>query len=130
MAMLAKDADSVLSRNVLPGDPDDHGRYLKLVTHGIVVACLYLPNGNPPSGHRFDYKFRWFDRVIKQAAKLYKSSVPAVLARDFNVVPTDFDIYDRQSWLKNALLQPESRARYARLIRQGGTDAVRECHPG
>ena len=130
VAVLARDAEPVKSRNVLPGDPgDDHSRYLEAVTHGIVVACLYLPNGNPQPGPKFDYKLRWFDRLIKHAAKLYKSGLPVVLAGDFNVVPTDFDIYNPRSWQKDALLQPESRARYAKLLRQGWTDALRECHP-
>ena len=130
VAVLARDVDPVMSRDVLPGDPgDDHSRYLEVVAHGIVVACLYLPNGNPQPGPKFDYKLRWFDRLIKHAAKLYKSGVPVVLAGDFNVVPTDFDIYNPRSWLKDALLQPESRARYEKLLRQGWTDALRECHP-
>ena len=130
VAVLARDVDPVMSRDSLPGDPgDDHSRYLEVVTHGIVVACLYLPNGNPQPGPKFDYKLRWFDRLIKHAAKLYKSGFPVVLAGDFNVVPTDFDIYNPRSWLKDALLQPESRARYAKLLRQGWTDALRECYP-
>jgi exodeoxyribonuclease III len=130
VAVLARDVDPVMSRDVLPGDPgDDHSRYLEVVVHGIVVACLYLPNGNPQPGPKFDYKLHWFDRLIKHAAKLYKSGFPVVLAGDFNVVPTDFDIYNPRSWLKDALLQPESRARYAKLLRQGWTDALRECYP-
>jgi len=93
------------------------------------VACLYLPNGNPQPGPKFDYKLRWFDRLVKHAAGLYKSEHPVVLAGDFNVVPTDLDIYNPRSWLKDALLQPESRQRYAKLLQQGWTDALRERHP-
>lgn len=130
VAVLAKGIDPVLARDALPGDTtDDHSRYLEVVAHGLVVACLYLPNGNPQPGPKFDYKLRWFDRLIKHAAKLYKSEHPVVLAGDFNVVPTDFDIYNPRSWLKDALLQPESRERYFKLLKQGWIDSLRECHP-
>src|SRR4030095_6421214 len=96
---------------------------------GILVACLYLPNGNPQPGPKFDYKLAWFERLIRHAATLYSSGQPVVMAGDYNVVPTDFDIYNPRSWLKDALLQPESRECYARLLKQGWTDALRTRFP-
>jgi exodeoxyribonuclease-3 len=95
----------------------------------VLVACLYLPNGNPQPGPKFDYKLAWFERLIKHAKSLRASACPVVLAGDFNVVPTDFDIYNPKSWRKDALLQPESRAAYQRLLAQGWTDALRTHHP-
>ncbi|ATE71122.1 exodeoxyribonuclease III [Lysobacter capsici] len=130
VAILARDADPIESRRALPGDRnDDQGRYLEAAVHGLIVACLYLPNGNPRPGPKFDYKLRWFDRLIAHAHELIRSGHPVVLAGDFNVVPTDADIYDPRSWRKDALLQPESRERYARLLAQGWTDALHERHP-
>jgi len=91
---------------------------------------VYLPNGNPQPGPKFDYKLAWFERLIKHAQSLFDSGHPVVLAGDFNVVPTDFDIYNPASWRKDALLQPESRACFERLLQQGWTDALRHLHPG
>ena len=130
VAILARGGDPVESRRGLPGDPaDKQSRYLEAAAHGVMVGCLYLPNGNPQPGPKFDYKLAWFERLIKHAARLYKSGHPVVLAGDFNVVPTDEDIYNPRSWLKDALLQPESRACYQRLLAQGWTDALRARHP-
>ncbi|MDB6163609.1 MAG: Exodeoxyribonuclease Xth, partial [Xanthomonadaceae bacterium] len=131
VAILAKGADPLESRRGLPGDPDDtHSRYLEAAAHGVIVGCLYLPNGNPQPGPKFDYKLRWFERLIKYSAKLYDSGHPVVLCGDYNVVPTDeLDIYNPRSWRKDALLQPESRACYERLLAQGWTDALRALHP-
>lgn len=130
VAILAKGAEPVESRRVLPGDrEDDQSRYLEAAAHGIIVGCLYLPNGNPQPGPKFDYKLKWFDRFIKHAKSLFDSGHPVALAGDFNVVPTDFDIYNPRSWLKDALLQPESRARYEKLLAQGWVDSIRERHP-
>ncbi|MGZ5583057.1 MAG: exodeoxyribonuclease III, partial [Usitatibacter sp.] len=89
----------------------------------------YLPNGNPQPGPKFDYKLAWFDRLIKHAKGMFESGQPVVLAGDYNVVPTDFDIYNPRSWLKDALLQPESRERYVRLLGQGWIDAIRSRYP-
>ncbi|MEO8313812.1 MAG: DNA ligase D [Pseudomonadota bacterium] len=131
VAILTKGAVPEEMRRGLPGNPsDDHSRYLEADINGILVACIYLPNGNPQPGPKFDYKLAWFERLIRHAMRLWKSGVPTVLAGDFNVVPTDFDIYSPKSWKKDALLQPESRIAYARLLQQGWTDALRECHPG
>ena len=97
--------------------------------HGVLVGCLYLPNGNPQPGPKFDYKLRWFECLIKHAQTLQGGNHPAVLAGDFNVVPTDLDIYNPRSWLKDALLQPESRALFQELLAQGWVDAVRHLYP-
>jgi exodeoxyribonuclease III len=130
VAILAKGVEPQESRRGLPGDEGDtQSRYLEAAAHGVIVGCLYLPNGNPQPGPKFDYKLAWFERLIRYAAKLYDSGHPIVLAGDYNVVPTDEDIYNPRSWLKDALLQPESRERYQRLLLQGWTDSLRACYP-
>jgi len=130
VAILAKGMEPLESRRGLPGDASDmHSRYLEAAAHGVIVGCLYLPNGNPQPGPKFDYKLAWFERLIKHAAKLYKSGHPVVLAGDYNVIPTDLDVYNPRSWLKDALMQPESRACFERLLSQGWTDALRTLHP-
>lgn len=130
VAVLTRDAQPVESRRVLPGDRDDtQSRYLEVAAHGIMVACLYLPNGNPQPGPKFDYKLAWFERLLRHARGLYDSGHPVVLAGDFNVVPTDEDIYDPRHWRKDALLQPESREAYERLLAQGWVDSLRHTHP-
>ena len=130
VAILSRGIEPVEIRRELPGDPsDEHSRYLECAVDGIVVACLYLPNGNPQPGPKFDYKLAWFERFIKHARSLYKSGHPVVMAGDYNVVPTDFDIYNPRSWLKDALLQPESRECYQRLLKQGWVDSIRYLHP-
>ena len=122
--------DPLESRRGLPdNEGDTHSRYLEGAAHGVIVGCLYLPNGNPQPGPKFDYKLAWFERLINYAAGLYDSGHPVVLAGDYNVVPTDEDIYNPRSWLKDALLQPESRERYQRLLAQGWTDSVRARYP-
>lgn len=130
VAILAKDASLTESRRGLPGDPTDaQSRYIEAAVNGVLVVCIYLPNGNPQPGPKFDYKLEWFERLIKRARMLLKSGHPVVLAGDFNVVPTDFDIYNPKSWRKDALLQPESRAAFARLLKQGWTDSIRTLFP-
>jgi exodeoxyribonuclease-3 len=130
VAILARGVQPVEIRRELPGDPsDDHSRYLEAAVDGLVVVCLYLPNGNPQPGPKFEFKLAWFERLIAHAAGLYRSGHPVVMAGDYNVVPTDFDIYNPRSWLKDALLQPESRERYQRLLQQGWVDAIRHLHP-
>ncbi|TLY63356.1 MAG: exodeoxyribonuclease III [Gammaproteobacteria bacterium] len=130
VAILARGADPTEIRRGLPGDPDDtHSRYLEAAVNGIVVGCLYLPNGNPQPGPKFDYKLAWFERLIRHAEQLMASGHPVVLAGDYNVVPTDFDVYDPKSWRKDALLQPATRDAYGRLLAQGWTDALRARHP-
>jgi exodeoxyribonuclease-3 len=130
VAILAKDGEPILIRDELPGDPADvQSRYIEAAIKGVLVACIYLPNGNPQPGPKFDYKLAWFERLIAHAAELYATGVPAVLAGDYNVVPTDRDIYPTKSWVNDALLQPESRAAFRRLLDQGWTDAIRTLHP-
>jgi exodeoxyribonuclease-3 len=130
VALLARGGTPIESRRGLPGDASDtQSRYLEAAVHGVLVGCLYLPNGNPQPGPKFDYKLAWFDRLIAHAKGLCCGGFPAILAGDFNVVPTDFDIYDPKSWRRDALLQPESRARYEQLLAQGWTDALRTRHP-
>ncbi len=130
VAILARGSTPVETRRELPGDPADRQcRYLEAAVNGVLVACLYLPNGNPWPGPKFSYKLAWFERLLAHAAALLGSGHPVVLAGDYNVVPTDFDIYNPKSWRKNALLQPESRAAYQRLLEQGWLDALRAQHP-
>lgn len=130
VAILSLGEPPVAVRRELPGDPaDDHSRYLEAAVSGVVVVCLYLPNGNPQPGPKFTYKLAWFERFIDHAAALCRSGHPVVMAGDYNVVPTDFDIYNPKSWLKDALLQPETRECYRRLLAQGWVDAIRHRHP-
>lgn len=130
VAILARDAEPVLVRDSLPGDPDDdQSRYIEAAIGGILIASIYLPNGNPQPGPKFTYKLDWFDRLVDHAAGLLHDDVPAVLAGDFNVVPTDFDIYSLRSFADDALVQPEPRAAFAQLIDMGWTDAIRTLHP-
>ncbi|NSX03087.1 exodeoxyribonuclease III [Cupriavidus gilardii] len=130
VAILSRGTEPIESRRGLPGDDGDkQSRYIEAAVHGVLVGCLYLPNGNPQPGPKFEYKLAWFERLLKYAATLYDSGHPVVLAGDYNVVPTDDDIYNPRSWLKDALLQPESRACYRRLLEQGWVDALRARYP-
>jgi exodeoxyribonuclease-3 len=130
VAILARNAEPIEVRRGLPGDAaDSHARYLEGAVNGILVACLYAPNGNPQPGPKFDYKLAWLDRLIRHAAGLHAPGVAAVLAGDFNIVPTAADIYPTRSYDDDALVQPESRAAFRRLLDQGWTDAIRSKHP-
>lgn len=130
VAILARGQEPILTRRGLPGDPDDsHSRYIEAAVDGIVVGCLYLPNGNPAPGPKFDYKLRWFERLDAYAAELLHIDIPVALVGDFNVMPTDLDVYKPERWRDDALFRPEVRAAYARLREQGWTDAVRKLHP-
>ena len=130
VAILSRRTEPVLIRRALPGDPKDKSsRYLEAAVDGLIIACLYLPNGNPQPGPRFAYKLAWFDRLITHASSLKKSRAPVVLLGDFNVVPTEADIYETTSYDDDALVQPESRAAYKRLLKQGWTDSIRHLHP-
>jgi exodeoxyribonuclease-3 len=130
VAILARGQLPIERVRVLPGDVDDtHSRYIEAEIEGTIIASIYLPNGNPQPGPKFDYKLAWFERLIRHAAALLAAGRPVVLAGDFNVVPTDEDIYNPKSWLDDALLQPESRAAWRRLLDQGWTDALRARHP-
>ena len=130
VAILSNIGEPQRTRDRLPGDPkDSQSRYLEAAVKGILIASIYLPNGNPQPGPKFQYKLAWFDRLIAHARSLFELDAPVVLAGDFNVVPTDRDIYPSKSWSKDALLQPESRACFRRLLDQGWIDAVRTRHP-
>jgi len=130
VAIVSRDAPPVVTRRALPGDPGDvQSRYLEAAVNGVLIGCLYLPNGNPQPGPKFDYKLAWFERLITHARGLFGTEAPVVLAGDYNAVPTEADIYNSRSWKKNALLQPESRAAYARMLDDGWTDSLRERFP-
>jgi len=131
VAILAKGEEPHLVLRELPGDPgDDHSRYVEAKAHGVHVACLYLPNGNPQPGPKFDYKLAWFERLIERARVLVEAHEPVVMAGDYNVIPTDDDVYDVKSFKKDALMQPATREAWQRLLAQGWTDALRVRHPG
>lgn len=130
VAILSRIGDPVVTRRRLPGDDDDRqARYIEAAVNGVLIGCLYLPNGNPRPGPKFDYKLAWAERLIGHAASLRATAAPVVLAGDYNVVPTDADIYNTRSWKTDALLQPESRAAFQSLLDQGWTDALRERFP-
>jgi exodeoxyribonuclease III len=130
VAILARQQVPVLTRSSLPGDPEDmQARYIEAAVNGILITSIYLPNGNPQPGPKFEYKLAWFDRLIAHAAELLKSGAPVILAGDYNVVPTPQDIYQTRSLDNNALIQPESRRAFARLLDQGWTDALRKLQP-
>jgi exodeoxyribonuclease III len=130
VAILTKSVQPIEIRRALPGQDDDpHARYLEAAVQGVIIAGLYLPNGNPIRSPKFKYKLAWFESLLAHAQGLYNSGAPVVLAGDFNVVPTDEDIYNPKSWLRDALLQPESRECYRRLLAQGWVDSLRKKFP-
>jgi exodeoxyribonuclease-3 len=130
VAILARGATPVLTRRALPGDPADHqARYIEAAVNGILIASIYLPNGNPQPGPKFIYKLQWFERLIAHAATLMAAQIPVILAGDLNVVPTEADIYPGHHEQTNALLQPGSRAGFHRMLAQGWTDSLRHVQP-
>ncbi|HEY5712592.1 MAG TPA: exodeoxyribonuclease III [Allosphingosinicella sp.] len=130
VAILARDCEPVETHRDLSGDPADiQSRYIEAAVNGVLVGCLYLPNGNPVPGPKFDYKLAWMERLMARAAELVKLDCPVVLAGDYNVIPTDADVYKPERWLDDALFQPEPRAQYRTLLKQGWTDAIRHLHP-
>lgn len=130
VAILARAREIEESRRGLPGDPDDlHSRYLEATIDGFRIGCLYLPNGNPAPGPKFDYKLQWFARLARHAKSLVALEQPVILAGDYNVIPTERDAYKPANWVKDALFFPESRAAYQQLLAQGWVDAVRQLHP-
>lgn len=130
VAILSRNAKIEEIRRALPGDPEDsHSRYIEAMVDGMVVGCLYLPNGNPVPGPKFDYKLRWFERLTLHAAELYASGLPVVLTGDYNVMPTEKDVYKPERWVDDALFRPEVRQAFHTLVAQGWTDAIRKLYP-
>src|SRR5205823_6032117 len=129
VAILARGCEPIVTRLELPGDPaDQQSRYIEAAVNGVLITSLYAPNGNPQPGPKFAYKLSWTQRLIKHAAELYAAGVPVVLAGDYNIVPEARDIYPTKSYDKNALVQPEARALFRRLLDQGWVDAIRALH--
>jgi len=130
VAILAKGTEPIERRRGLPGDPDDtHSRYLEAEVGDVVIGCLYLPNGNPQPGPKFDYKLAWMERLIAHGEELLAAERPTILTGDYNVIPTDEDTFSVRAMAHDALMQPESRAAFRRLLHQGWTDAIRARHP-
>ncbi|WP_419828224.1 exodeoxyribonuclease III [Sphingomonas sp.] len=130
VAILSRVGTPIETRRGLPGGDDDaQSRYIEAAVNGVLVAGLYLPNGNPRPGPKFDYKLAWFERLIAHAASLIESGLPVALAGDFNVMPTPRDVYKPERWTEDALFAPEVRAAFARLLEQGWADALRTLHP-
>ncbi len=132
VAILARGNDPIERRRGLPGDPDDtHSRYIEAEVDGVVIGSIYLPNGNPQPGPKFDYKLAWMERLIEHAASLWNSELPVVLTGDYNVIPTDHrdDVFSARAMANDALSQPESRAAFRRLLNAGWTDAIRTLQP-
>ena len=130
VAILSRNGKPEEVRRALPGDPEDsHSRYIEANVNGIVIGCLYLPNGNPAPGPKFDYKLRWFDRLTTHAAELFASGIPVLLTGDFNVMPTEMDVYKPERWVNDALFRPEVRSAFQTLVSQGWTDAIRKLYP-
>jgi len=130
VAILARDTQLQEVRRALPGDEEDvHSRYIEAVVNDIVIGCLYLPNGNPAPGPKFDYKLAWFERLTKHGAQLLKSGGPVVLTGDYNVMPTEMDVYKPERWVDDALFRPEVRSAFKSLVAQGWTDAIRTLYP-
>lgn len=130
VAILSKIGKIQEVRRGLPGDPDDtHSRYIEAIVNNITIGCLYLPNGNPAPGPKFDYKLKWFERFTAHAAELLASETPVVLCGDYNVMPTELDVYKPERWVDDALFRPETRAAFKQLVAQGWTDAIRKLYP-
>ncbi|MCD2185400.1 exodeoxyribonuclease III [Rhizobium sp. GN54] len=130
VAILARDVQPHLTRRGLPGDQQDAAcRYIEAAVGGMLFGCLYLPNGNPAPGPKFDYKLRWVRRLLDYAAEILELEIPALLIGDFNVMPTDLDVYAPERWRDDALFRPEVREAFAELLAQGWTDAIRYLHP-
>jgi exodeoxyribonuclease-3 len=130
VAILSKKNDLQELRRALPGDPEDmHSRYIEAITHKMIIGCLYLPNGNPYPGLKFEYKLNWFKRLNSHARKLLAHDVPVILMGDYNVMPTELDVYKPEKYVEDALFRKEVRAAFERLLKQGWTDAIRQLYP-
>jgi len=130
VAILSRNHDIKELKRGLPGDDEDlQSRYIEASVNGIVIGCLYLPNGNPAPGPKLDYKMAWFERFTQHAAQLLSYNLPVVLAGDYNVMPTELDVYKPERWVDDALFRPEVRSAFHNLIKQGWTDAMRKLYP-
>jgi exodeoxyribonuclease-3 len=130
VAILARGTEPIETRRELPGDMhDEQSRYLEAAVNGLLICCLYMPNGNPAPGPKFDYKLRWFARLLSHAQQLLDQKTPSILIGDFNVMPTDLDVYKPERWVDDALFRPEVRELYAELLAQGWIDSLRRLHP-
>lgn len=130
VAILTRNLEAKEISRVLPGDPlDEHSRYIEAMVNGIHIACLYLPNGNPAPGPKFDYKLGWFERLNIRAKELINGETPVILTGDFNVMPAELDVYKPERWVDDALFRPETRAAFKKLQEQGWTDAIRTLYP-
>lgn len=131
VGILARGTVPIETRRGLPGDPDDrHSRYIEAAVEGLIIGCLYLPNGNPAPGPKFDYKLKWFENFTGHAREMLASNLPTVLAGDYNVMPADIDVYKPERWVDDALFRSEVREAYRQVLEQGWTDALRKLHPG
>ena len=130
VAILTRNRNITEVRRVLPGDEEDtHSRYIEAIVDGVTIACLYLPNGNPAPGPKFDYKLTWLDRFKAHAAELLATGKPVILTGDYNIIPTEADAYKAERWVDDALFRPETRETFQQLLAQGWTDAIRKLHP-
>ncbi len=130
VAILSRDLHIEEVRRALPGDPEDsHSRYIEAVVNDMIIGCLYLPNGNPAPGPKFDYKLKWFQRLTEHAETLLAADKPVILTGDFNVMPTELDVYKPERWVNDALFRPETRLAFKNLVAQGWIDAIRMLYP-
>lgn len=130
VAILSRNGKPEEVRRVLPGDDEDsHSRYIEAIVNGITIGCLYLPNGNPAPGPKLEYKMRWMERLTSHAADLIQSGKPVILTGDYNVIPTENDVYKPERWVEDALFLPEVRAAFSGILSQGWTDAIRKLYP-
>ena len=130
VAILSRHEPPEEVRRALPGDPEDiNSRYIEAKINGLIIGCLYLPNGNPAPGPKFNYKMKWLERFALHTAELLASDVPVILTGDYNVIPTEIDVYKPERWVNDALFRPESRAAFRTITEQGWTDAIRKLYP-
>ena len=130
VAILARDMEIEEVTRILPGDDEDlQSRYIEALINGIVIGCLYLPNGNPAPGPKLEYKLLWFERLAQRAASLLSLKIPVILVGDYNVMPTELDVYKPEKWINDALFRPEVRKAFRDIVDQGWTDAIRTLYP-